>query len=105
LHAEPIVRSTVLLAAPLSKLRLVGFRLPLHAVACVAVNVWLAIVSVPERPGPSFAATENVTVPLPEPLAPDLMVIQDALLALVQAQPATIVTVIGPPAPPEVGNP
>ena len=40
-----------------------------------------------------FAAIEKATVPFPEPLAPDVMVSQEALLVAVQAQPAVVVTV------------
>src|SRR4026208_207211 len=39
-----------------------------------------------------FAAIEKATVPLPEPLAPDVMVSQEALLVAVQAQPVVVVT-------------
>ena len=59
-----------------------------HAVACVTVNVLPAIVSVPVRSAPELAATENVTVPLPLPLAPDAIVIHVAPLVAVHAQPA-----------------
>jgi len=51
-----------------------------------------------------FAATLNVAVPLPLPLAPDVIVIHDALLCAVHAQPPGADTDIGPPAPPPNGN-
>ena len=51
-----------------------------------------------------FAATLNVAVPLPLPLAPDVIVIHDALLCAVHAQPPAADTDIGPPAPPPNGN-
>ena len=41
-----------------------------------------------------FAATLNDTDPLPVPLAPDVMVIHDAVLVVVHGQPAPAVTVI-----------
>ena len=55
---------------------------------------------VPERPPPVFAATRNATAALPLPEAPDVTVIQDALLIAVQLQPAALDTVIGEPVPP-----
>jgi len=60
--------------------------------ACVTVNVCPAIVRVPVRAAPAFAATANATVPLPLPVAPDVMVIHGALLLAVHAQPAVVVT-------------
>ncbi len=51
-----------------------------------------AIVSVPDRLGPLVAAKVKFTVPFPEPLAPDVMVIHETLRAAVQAQPAPPVT-------------
>jgi hypothetical protein len=47
----------------------------------------------PPRVGASvYGATEYVTVPLPLPLAPEVIVIQLALLAAVQVQPVGAVT-------------
>ena len=40
-----------------------------------------------------FAAMEKATVPLPLPLAPDVIVIQAALLVAVQLQPVVVETV------------
>ncbi len=71
-----------------------------HPVACETVNVLPAIVSVPERAGPSLAATKKVTVPLPLPAAPEVMVVHWTVLEAVHAQPAPAVTVMGVPAPP-----
>jgi len=59
------------------------------------------MVSVPWREAaPVLAATDQATVPLPEPAAPEVMVIQDAFETAVQPQPAAAVTltVFGPPA-------
>ena len=58
-----------------------------------------AIVSVPSRFLPLLLATVNLTVPLPVPLAPALMVIHDSLeLAVhVQALPVDTLTVAAPP--------
>jgi hypothetical protein len=61
------------------------------------VNVLPAIVTVPVRAGPLFAATEYETVPLPVPLAPAVTVIHAALLAAVQGHvPAEAVTLTVP---------
>jgi hypothetical protein len=70
----------------------------------VTVNVSPAMVNVPVRSPPVFAATLNVTVPLPLPLEPVVTVIQLALLTAVQAQPDCVVTATGPPVPPEALN-
>jgi hypothetical protein len=53
------------------------------AAACVTVNAPPAIVSVPVRAAPVFAATLNATEPFPVPEAPAVTVIQVALLAAV----------------------
>jgi hypothetical protein len=47
-----------------------------------------------------LAATVNVTVPGPLPLAGDGEVIQDAWLVAVHAHPAEVETAIAAPAPP-----
>ena len=39
-----------------------------------------------------FAAIEKATVPLPLPLAPDVMLSQEALLVAVHMHPAAVVT-------------
>ena len=66
------------------------------AAACVTVNVWPAMVMVPVRALPGFAATLNATEPFPVPLAPDVTVIQFAGLFAVQAQPLPAVTATVP---------
>jgi hypothetical protein len=48
--------------------------------------------SVPERDGPVAAATANVTVPGPLPLAPDAIVIHGCVLDALQSHPAPPVT-------------
>ena len=68
---------------------------------CVTVTVCPAMVRVPVREVVAvLAATLRLTVPLPEPLAPAVTVIQVALLVAVHAQPvpAVTVTLLGPPA-------
>jgi hypothetical protein len=64
--------------------------------ACVTVNIWPAIVKVPFRAAPVLAATLYATVPLPVPVAPEVMVSHDALLVAVHAQPDPLVTVTVP---------
>jgi hypothetical protein len=58
----------------------------------VTVTVWPATVSVPDRFGPVAAATANVTVPDPLPLAPEVIVIHGCALEAVHAQPAPPLT-------------
>lgn len=71
------------------------------AAACVIVNVWPPAVTVPVRAAVvAFAATLKPTVPLPEPLAPLVIVIHDALLVAVQAHPLPLVTLNDPVLPP-----
>jgi hypothetical protein len=55
---------------------------------------------VPVRCAPVFAAIATVTVPLPVPAAPALMVSHDALLVAFQAQvlPAVTLTLVVSPA-------
>ena len=58
------------------------------------------MVRVPVRLDELFAATLNVTVPFPVPLAPEAIVSQAALLVAVQTHPAATDTATGVPAPP-----
>jgi hypothetical protein len=65
------------------------------------VKVFPAAVIVPVREAVAvFAATVKTTVPFPEPLAPELIVIHAAPLAAVHAHPVPAVTLrlLGPPA-------
>jgi len=63
--------------------------------AWVTVTVWPAMVRVPVRGDVSgLAAMENATVPLPLPLAPEVMVSQASLLVAVQVQLVVVVTVV-----------
>jgi hypothetical protein len=50
------------------------------------------MVSVPLREPPALAAHVNATVPLPEPAAPEVIVIQGASLVAVQLQDEVVVT-------------
>jgi hypothetical protein len=59
------------------------------------VNVLPPIVIVPVRlPGPSFLVTLNFTVPLPVPLSPSVIVIQEAFVVAVHVQPVPAVTLM-----------
>jgi len=71
--------------------------------ACVTVKTLPAIVTVPVRAAAPFTATLNVTEPLPAPVAPDVTVIQDALLVAVHWHVLGAETVTGVPAPPAAG--
>jgi hypothetical protein len=99
-HAQPVaaVTVTVPLLADEPTLAESGASVGAQgAPACVTVKVWPPIVSVPLRGVVvEFAVTLKVTEPLPVPVAPALMVIQPALLAAVQPQPADAVTATVP---------
>lgn len=70
----------------------------------MTVNVAPAIVSVPVRlEATVFAATLKPTVPLPDPVAPLVIVIHAALLVAVHAQPVATATVLLP-VPPEAAT-
>ena len=69
---------------------------PCVAAACVNVKVRVAIVTVPVRTAPVFAATVRRTCPFPVPGEPEATVIHDALLVAVHAQPAPAVTLTVP---------
>ena len=74
------------------------------AFACVTVNVDPAIVNVPVRLVVAvFAATLKATLPGPEPEAPLVTVIHDALLVAPQAHPELAATEL-PPLPPAAVN-
>lgn len=64
---------------------------------CVTVKVLPAIVTVVVLELVLLlAAIEHVTLPLPEPLLPDVTVSHDAPLVAVQEHPACVVRVIDP---------
>ena len=73
-----------------------------HAAAADCVTVWVcpAIAIVPVRAAPVLAAAVKATLPLPLPLAPDVIVIHVAAVVAVHPQPDGAVTPIGVPAPP-----
>ena len=70
--------------------------------ACVIVNVLPPALIVPVRGDALvFAAAVNATLPLPAPLAPEVIVIHPSVVDAVQLHPAGAVTVIVPVPPPE----
>ena len=97
-HAQPAPALTVLLPVPpwLLNVWLVGdVEYEQAAPACVTLNVVPAIVSVPLRLVIAvFAATVKLVLPGPDPEAPLVTVIHDALLLAVHAQPAPAVTAL-----------
>jgi hypothetical protein len=101
-HAHPATVVTFTLPVPplAVKLWVVGVMVNEQPELWVTVNAWPATVIVPVLCGPVLAATEKFAAPLPEPLAPELIVIQASLLAAVHAQPVAVVT-LTLPVPPE----
>ena len=102
LHPAVVVTVVVPLAPAAATDGLRGATLKPHAApACVTVNVEPAIVIVPVRGVvAALAGTLKPTVPAPLPVAPEVTVIQEALLTDVQPHPDAAVTVTEPvPAP------
>lgn len=97
---QSVATVTALFPLPAAALKdcVVGEIDGVHAAAsCVTVNVTPAIVSVPLRlEATVFAATLNAVVPLPDPVAPLVTVIQAALLDAVHEQPVATVTLLLP---------
>ena len=101
-HVHALVVVTVALPGPppLVTVNEVGVTEKLQAPPCDTVKVRPAIVNVPVRPVVAvLAATLKFTVPLPDPLAPDVTVIQVALLTAVHPQPVPAVTFVLPVPP------
>jgi hypothetical protein len=100
----PVVTATLVVSPPAGEVRLDGLMANVQAgaPACVTVNVWPAIVSVPVRVVvPAFAATTTLTLPLPVPVMPAPTLSHAALLAVLQVQRLVVVTatlVVSPPA-------
>jgi len=74
-----------------------------HEPACVTVCVFVPMLMVPVRPLPGFAAAVNVTLPLPVPDAPPVIVIHGVDVVAVQEHPAAE-TATGDPLPAVAGN-
>lgn len=86
--------------APATMDWLVGLIEYVQVAACVTVNVWPAMVSVPFRAAPELAATLKLTFPGPVPLAPEVTVIHGALLDADHAHPDVVDMLTCVPAPP-----
>ena len=67
------------------------------------VKLWPAAAMVAVRVAPGFGATVNATVPLPLPLAPEVIVIHDAPGTAVHVHPGDAVT-LNEPVPPATGT-
>ena len=95
----PALTPKLLVPAVFGTLTLVDDREYVQPSACVTVKICPAMVTVPVRAVPELAAMLSVTVPLPVPLLPLVMVIHGALLVAVQPQAAPVVTLTlaGPP--------
>jgi len=100
-HAQPAPAVTVTEPVPPEEATVweSGEMANVHPSPCVIITICPATVTVPDRDGPFSDATFSVTVPDPVPFAPDVTVIQSALLAAVHGQPAddVIETVRVPP--------
>src|SRR5690349_8817248 len=101
-HAQPAPAVTLTFDDPPAAgiVRLAGANPNEQPLPWVTVKVCPAIVSVAERDPPVVAAALYATVPLPVPLAPDVIVSHDALLVAVQAHPAALVSATLPVPPP-----
>jgi hypothetical protein len=100
-HPDVVVMETVAVPPPATKPSDVGVTVARQLPSWVIVTVCPATVSVPVRGAPlMFAEMAYVTVPLPEPFAPIVTAIQDALLEAVHVQPVVVVTVTLPVADP-----
>lgn len=107
-HAHPAGAVTVLFPNPPSAETawLVGVIVTVQTLGAywVTVNAIPAIVTVPVRVAvPVFAATVKVTLPVPLPEVPAMMVIHVAPALAVHAQPGPAVTVL-PPSPPSLAK-
>jgi hypothetical protein len=65
-----------------------------EAAACVTMNACPAIVTVPILAGPGLSGTAMNTLPLPDPLAPERIVMNGVVVLAVQAQLDPVVTPI-----------
>jgi hypothetical protein len=99
-HAPPLTIVTVTVPPPPAALNCCSVGAIVNVQTCGAawltVKVWPAIVIVPDRAGPLFAATENATLPLPEPPGADVTLIHGAFDTAVHVQPSPAVTVTVP---------
>jgi hypothetical protein len=96
----PVVTLTLVVSPAAGELRVVGVIENAQGAAWVTEKVCPAIVIVPVRCAPLFAATATFTVPLPVPLAPLLMVSHDALVVAFHAHVLPVVTLTLAASPP-----
>ena len=94
IKVQPLAQVTVKLLVPLELLTLldVGLSVGEPHELCVTVYVLPAMVKVPLRSAPVLAAACQLTVPLPLPLLPDVIVSQLESLEAVHGQSVPIVT-------------
>jgi hypothetical protein len=108
-HAAVVVTFTVPVLAVEGTFCAVGAIAYVHAgggaapAACDTVKVRFAIEMMPVRAAPVFAATANVTTPLPRPVGPDVTVIHGESLATAQSQVLCDCTEMDPE-PPAAGT-
>jgi hypothetical protein len=101
-HVHALVVVTAVLPVPPEAATFceVGDKVKPQVPACDTVKVWPAIVSVPVRAVVEvFAAMLKLTLPLPDPLVPDVKVIQLALLVALHPHPAPAVMFVLPVPP------
>src|SRR5258708_7960751 len=91
---QGVLRSQALASSPLFETHVCGGK-----AGCVNVNVWPAMVSVPDRSGPGLAVTEYNTTPLPVPDAPAVIDIKFAFDAAVHTHPFSAITFTMPRPP------
>lgn len=94
-QSPSVVTSTVEAPPLVAMVWLAGVSVKRHGARCDTRACSLLIVIVPSRAdAPSFAATRNVTLPLPCPDAGDTLEIQLALVDAVHAHSGCVLTVI-----------
>jgi hypothetical protein len=90
-HEVPAVTATVIVPPAAEMVWLVGAIVNVQGDAvCDTVTAWPAIVTVPVRAGPAFAAA--VIVACPDALPPPATVSHGELLDVVHAHPSVVVT-------------
>ena len=105
-HPAPAVTVTLPVELPDGAVALRGAMENVQPLPWLTAIVWPPMTTLPVLLPAELAATVRVTVPSPEPLAPEAMVIQGTPLKVVQAHPAPAVTVIVmlPPDAPTCGD-
>jgi hypothetical protein len=95
-HVQPLCDVTEIVSAPpaAAMVGVSGETVYVHVLplGCVTETSIPAMLIVPVREGPVFAAAVKPTVPFPFPLAPLVTVIQPASLTAVQLQPDVVAT-------------